>query len=87
MLMETIGHPLSDFPDIPFEYTASLCSRGIVSTTDMLEEADSEEKITFLSAETGIPDYRLRELFRLCELCKDRNVDPLQARKLFNQDQ
>ncbi len=85
--METSTHPLSGFPDIPFEYTEILRSRDIISTTDMLEEADSAEKITFLSAETGIPDYRIRELFHLSELCRDRNIDPLQARKLFDQEQ
>jgi len=82
--MEPSGHPLSGFPDIPFEYTEILRSKGIVTTTKLLEATGSVEGIARLSAETGIPDYRIRELYRLSELCRDHDVAPLQARNLYD---
>jgi len=75
--------PFSAFPGIPFEYVEILKARGIRHTGDFFEQVQSELRQDDLSASTGIPSYRLKELFTLCELTRITGVGGLFARVLF----
>ena len=75
--------PLSGFPGIPFEYLEILQARGIRNTGDLFEQVQSERQQDDLSASTGIPAYRLNELFTLCELTRVTGVGGIFARVLF----
>jgi hypothetical protein len=75
--------PLSDFPGIPYEYTESLKSKGIKSTSDLFEKLQSEHQQVEMAAGTGIPVYRLKELFSLCDLSRITGVGGLFARVIY----
>lgn len=75
--------PLSSFPGIPFEYIELLKSKGIKSTKDLFEQVQTEEQQAELAVNTGIPDYRLKELFSLSDLSRITGVGGIFARVLF----
>lgn len=75
--------PLSDFPGIPFEYTELLKSRGIRNTKDLFEKVQTEEQQAELSQDTGIPEYRLKELSSLCDLSRITGVGAVFARVVY----
>jgi hypothetical protein len=78
--------PLSDFPGIPFEYLELLKSRGLKTTRDFFEKVQTKEQQEELSRETGIPAYRLKELFVLCDLSRITGVGGVFARILNEAD-
>lgn len=75
--------PLSDFPGIPFEYIELLKSRGLKNARDLFEKVQTEKQQTELSTTTGIPAYRLQELFYLCDLSRITGVGGIFARILY----
>lgn len=75
--------PLSDFPGIPYEYTESLKSKGLKSSRDLFENLQSERQQVEIAAGTGIPVYRLKELFSLCDLSRITGVGGLFARVIY----
>jgi hypothetical protein len=75
--------PLSDFPGIPFEYIELLRSRQLKHTRDFFEKVQSEKQQTDLSASTGIPVYRLKEIFSLSDLSRITGVGGIFARVLY----
>ena len=75
--------PLSNFPGIPFEYVEILKSRGIKNTRDLFERVQTEPQQAGLSVNTGIPAYRLKELFSLCDLSRITGVGGIFARVLY----
>ena len=75
--------PLSSFPGIPFEYTELLKSRGIISTKDFFEQRQTEHQQAELSMNSGIPAYRLKELYSLCDLSRITGVGAIFARVLY----
>jgi len=75
--------PLSSFPGIPFEYLELLKSRGIKSTKDFYEILQSDQQQENLSISSGIPAYRLKELFSLCDLSRITGVGGIFARVLY----
>ena len=74
---------LSSFPGIPFEYVELLKSRDIKNTKDLFEQVQSELEQEDLSASTGIPVYRLKELHFLCDLSRVTGVGGIFARMLY----
>jgi len=74
---------LSSFPGIPFEYVELLKSRGINNTKDLFMQVQSEQEQEELSASTGIPAYRLKELSSLCDLSRITGVGGIFARVLY----
>jgi len=78
--------PLSNFPGIPFEYLELLKSKGILNTKDLFEQVQSEQLQQEFSANTGIPAYRLKELFSLCDLSRITGVGGIFARVLYEAD-
>ncbi len=74
---------LSSFPGIPFEYVELLKSRGINNTKDLFMQVQSEQEQKELSASTGIPAYRLKELSSLCDLSRITGVGGIFARVLY----
>jgi len=78
--------PLSDFPGIPLEYIELLKSRGLKNTRDFFEKVQTEKQQAELSASTGIPAYRLKELFSLCNLSRITGVGGIFARVLYEAD-
>lgn len=78
--------PLSDFPGIPFEYIELLKSRGLKNTRGFFEQVQTEEQQKELSLSTGIPAYRLKELFSLCDLSRITGVGGIFARVLYEAD-
>lgn len=75
--------PLSDFPGIPYEYTELLKSRGIRNTKDFFEQLQSRAQQEELSSNTGIPVYRLEELYSLCDLSRITGVGGIFARIVY----
>jgi hypothetical protein len=75
--------PLSDFPGIPFEYTELLKSRGIRNTRDFFEKVQSRKQQKDLSLSSGIPEYRLKELYTLCDLSRITGVGGIFARVVY----
>lgn len=75
--------PLSNFPGIPFEYVELLKSGGIINTRDFFEQLQTEEQQKDLSAGSGIPEYRLKELYSLCDLSRITGVGGIFARILY----
>ena len=75
--------PLSSFPGIPFEYAELLKSRGIKSTKDFFEQMQAEQQQAELSLNTGIPAYRLKELYSLCDLSRVTGVGGIFAMVLY----
>lgn len=75
--------PLSEFPGIPFEYTELLKSRGIRNTKDLFEKVQTGAQQEKLSRETGIPAYRLKELYSLCDLSRITGVGAVFARVVY----
>lgn len=75
--------PLSDFPGIPFEYTELLKSRGIRNSKDLFEQLQTDQQQGEFSLESGIPVYRIKELFSLCELSRITGVGGVFARVLY----
>jgi len=75
--------PLSGFPGIPFEYVEILKARGIKHTGDLFKQVQTERQQDEISASTGIPSYRLNELFTLCELTRVSGVNSIFARVLY----
>ena len=87
MRMGPSSHPLSAFPDIPFDYCEILRSGGLATTADLLEKVRGREAVQRLSRETGIPDYRIGELLELSRLCHEEGLDPREARTKFDLEQ
>ena len=75
--------PLSSFPGIPYEYVELLKSRGMKNTKNFYEQVQSEQLQAALSASTGIPSYRLKELLCLCDLSRITGVGGVFARVLY----
>ena len=75
--------PLSSFPGIPYEYVELLKSRGIKNTKNFYEQVQSDQLQAALSASTGIPPYRLKELLCLCDLSRITGVGGGFARVLY----
>jgi len=75
--------PLSSFPGIPFEHAELLKSRGIISTKNFFEQVQSEQQQAVLAVSTGIPAYRLKELYSLCDLSRITGVGGIFARVLY----
>ena len=75
--------PLSNFPGIPYEYVELLKSKGIKNTKNLFEEVQLEHQQAQLAANTGIPVYRLKELFSLCDLSRITGVGGLFARVVY----
>jgi len=75
--------PLSSFPGIPYEYVELLKSRGIKNTKNFYEQVQSDQLQAALSASTGIPSYRLKELLCLCDLSRITGVGGVFARVLY----
>jgi hypothetical protein len=76
-------HPLSGFPGIPFEYTELFKSRGIRNSKELFEQLPTDQEQGEFSLESGIPAYRIKELFTLCELSRITGVGGLFARVLY----
>jgi predicted flap endonuclease-1-like 5' DNA nuclease len=75
--------PLSRFPGIPFEYTELLKSKGISTTKKFFEQFQSKDKQEELATSTGIPDYRLKELYSLCDLSRITGIGAVFARVVY----
>jgi hypothetical protein len=75
--------PLSNFPGIPYEYAEILKSRGIKNTKDLFEQVQADQQQAQLAVSTGIPVYRLEELFILCELSRITGVGGIFARVVY----
>lgn len=75
--------PLSSFPGIPFEYLELLKSKGVISTKNLFEQVHDDKQQVELAANTGIPAYRLKELFTLCDLSRITGVGGIFARVLY----
>ena len=75
--------PLSDFPGIPFEYVELLKSKGILNTKNFFEQAQTEGHQSELASITGIPKYRLKELFSLCDFSRITGVGGIFARVIY----
>jgi len=75
--------PLSSFPGIPYEYVELLKSRGIKNTKSFYEQVQSDQQQAQLAESTGIPVYRLKELFTLCDLSRITGVGGVFARVLY----
>ena len=75
--------PLSNFPGIPYEYVELLKSKGIINTKDLFEQVQSDHQQAELAATTGIPDYRMKELFSLCDLSRITGIGGLFARVVY----
>lgn len=74
---------LADFPGIPFEYIELLKSRGLKSTRDFYEKLQTTKQQSEFSHASGIPQYRLEEIFTLCELSRITGVGGVFARILY----
>ena len=75
--------PLSSFPGIPYEYVELLKSRGIKNTKSFYEQVQSDQQQAQLAESTGIPVYRLEELFILCDLSRITGVGGIFARVIY----
>jgi hypothetical protein len=75
--------PLSDFPGIPFEYLELLKSRELKDTRDFFEQVSAGQQQAELSSSTGIPVYRLKEIYSLCDLSRITGVGGIFARVLY----
>ena len=75
--------PLSSFPGIPYEYVEILKSRGIKNTKNFYEQVQSDQQQAQLAENTGIPVYRLKELFTLCDLSRITGVGGIFARVIY----
>lgn len=75
--------PLSNFPGIPFEYVELLKSKGILNTKNFFEQVQTEGHQSDLASITGIPGYRLKELFSLCDLSRITGVGGIFARVVY----
>jgi hypothetical protein len=75
--------PLSNFPGIPYEYVEILKSRGIKNTKDLFEQVQTDQQQARLAESTGIPVYRLKELFTLCDLSRITGVGGIFARMVY----
>jgi hypothetical protein len=75
--------PLAEFPGIPLEYIELLKSRGLKSTRDFYEELQTQQQQSEFSHKSGIPSYRLKEIFTLCELSRITGVGGVFARILY----
>ena len=75
--------PLSNFPGIPYEYVEILKSRGIKNTKDLYEQVQTDQQQARLAESSGIPVYRLKELFTLCDLSRITGVGGIFARVVY----
>ena len=75
--------PLPNFPGIPYEYVEILKSRGIKNTKDLFEQVQTDQQQARLAESTGIPVYRLKELFTLCDLSRITGVGGIFARVVY----
>ena len=75
--------PLSNFPGIPYEYVEILKSRGIKNTKDLFEQVQTDQQQARLAESSGIPVYRLKELFTLCDLSRITGVGGIFARVVY----
>lgn len=74
---------LDDFPGIPFEYLEILKSRRIVNTKQFFEQVQTEQQQKECSSLNGVPVYRLKELFSLCDLSRITGIGGLFARMVY----
>jgi len=74
---------LSEFPGIPLEYTEVLLSRGIKNTRNFFEVVQTADQQQKVSADTGIPIDRLKELYSLCDLSRITGVGPVYAKIIY----
>jgi hypothetical protein len=77
-------YPLSDLPGIPYEFTEVLLTRKIKNTREFYEKVQTGARRQEVSAWSGIPADRLKEIFSLCELCRITGVGPRFARVLYD---
>ena len=75
--------PLSDFPGIPYEYSELLKTRGIKNTKELFEKLYSDTLQSEMADRTGIPVYRLKELYNLCDLSRITGVGAVFARVIY----
>jgi len=75
--------PLSNFPGIPFEYAELLKSRRIKHTKDLYEQVQTKQQQERMATDTGIPSYRMEELFSLCDLSRITGVGGVFARIVY----
>jgi nucleotidyltransferase/DNA polymerase involved in DNA repair len=75
--------PISDFPGIPYEYSEVLKSKGIKHTRQFFEEMQSATRKNELAHLTGIPNYRLKELYSLCDLSRITGVGGIFSRVVY----
>ena len=60
-----------------------LKSRGIKNTKDLFEQVQTDQQQARLAESTGIPVYRLKELFTLCDLSRITGVGGIFARVVY----
>jgi len=60
-----------------------LKSRGLKSTKNFFEQMQAEQKQAEWSLNTGIPAYRLKEIYSLCDLSRITGVGGIFARVLY----
>lgn len=75
--------PLSKFPGIPFEFVEVLKSHGISHARGFFESVQTAGQRKKISATTGIPEARLREIFSLCDLSRIPGADANFARVIY----
>lgn len=75
--------PISEYPEIPFEYAAILGSLGVRDHLDLLKEYQGAEKREQLARRTGIPLRRLDELLALCRLSDRFMIGGVEAREQY----
>ncbi len=76
--------PLSQFTGIPYEYVASLSSKGLKNTRDFFEKMQTAEQRKAYTKIAGVPESRLNLLFILCDLSRITGVGPRFARILYD---
>jgi hypothetical protein len=75
--------PLSHIPGIPFEYTEILKTIDIRHTRDFFERVQTGDDRIKISARTGIPLERLKEIFNLTDLSRITGVGAIFARVIY----
>jgi nucleotidyltransferase/DNA polymerase involved in DNA repair len=75
--------PITEFPGIPYEYTELLKTKGIKNTGELFEKLNSEALLAEMAVQTGIPVYRLKELYSLCDLSRITGVGAVFARVIY----
>lgn len=75
--------PLSDIPGVPFEYTEVLKTADIRHTRDFFEQVQTRDDRIKVSARTGIPLERLKDIFALTDLSRITGVGGVFARVIY----